>query len=314
VSVLGKKYKHDIPIKSIMKINLKTLFIALFIMLPLIVFRGSCQADSFTDNLTNGYSSGYWVLYTNTALFTISTNGGDVVFSKAEGIVNSTIQYATLVSLLAARGGFDVSIDFTNASVGLVSGTIGNQIQLNTRFGGQDFLMVRSDESSFGQNAHVFPNPPGTVGMGVISWTTNFGTLRVVRTNTLVQGYIDSTLIYQNTYNTNDATFSFVLQNNHTSDAVSVGFRKFRLTADQIVPLPRQLNAQLFRSGNLVVSWEDTSWPDFLSGYTLLSSTNLGGTNSWQALVSDPVATENQFLITNIVSLTPEFFRFRQGP
>jgi hypothetical protein len=280
----------------------------------LIAFHSSCLADTITDSLTNGYSSASWVLYTNTSLFTIDTQGGDVAFSKPEGEVNSTIQYATLASLWVARGDFTVQIDFTNASIAEVSGSVGNQIQLNTRFGGQDFLVVRSDENAFGQNAHVWPNPPGTVGMGVTAWATNFGTFRVVRTGTQVSGYIDSTLLYQNDYNTNDATFSFVLQNNHTSDAVSVGFLNFKLTADQIMAMPLLLNAQRSGPDSLTVSWEDTSWPDFLKGFTLLSTTNLAATNSWQVVVSDPAPTGGQYLITNPITATPTFFRFLQGP
>jgi len=150
--------------------------------------------------------------------------------------------------------------------------------------------------------------------MGAIGWNTNFGTLRVVRTGTLVQGYIDSTLLYQNSYNTNDATFTFVLQNNHTSDAVSAGFLNFELTADQIVPLPLQLSAQATAPGSLVVSWQDTSWPNLLWGYTLFSSTNLAGPNPWRVLVTDPTPTGTQFLVTNAISSTPTFFRFQQGP
>jgi hypothetical protein len=245
----------------------------------------------------------------------VATNGGDVVFSKPAGSVNSTIQYATLASLVAARGDFSVQLDFTNASITEVSGSVGNQIQLNTRFGGQDFLAVRSDEGGLGgQNAHVFPSPPGTVGMGSIGWSTSFGTLRVVRTGSQVSGYIGSTLLYQNNYNTNDATFSFVLQNNHTSDAVTCGFLNFQLTADQIMPLPLRLSASLSGPGSLVVSWPATSWPDFLRGYTLLSTTNLAATNAWQTVVANPSPTNDQYLIPITVSATSTFFRFLQGP
>jgi hypothetical protein len=111
-----------------------------------------------------------------------------------------------------------------------------------------------------------------------------------------------------------NATFTFVLQNNHTSDAISVGFANFQLTADEIVPLPRQLSAQLSGPGSLVIAWENTSWPNLLSGFTLFSSTNLAGPNPWQALVTDPSPTGNQILITNAISSAPIFFRFKQGP
>jgi hypothetical protein len=123
--------------------------------LILLLIHCSCPADSFTDSLADGYSSNHWVLSTNTSLFTAATNGGDLVFSKPAGAVNGEFQYAALASLLVARGNFSAQVDFTNASLALVSGTTGTEVQLNTSFGGQDFLVVRGDDVSAGQNAHV---------------------------------------------------------------------------------------------------------------------------------------------------------------
>lgn len=269
-------------------------------------------AASFSDTLAQGINPAYWALRANTALFSVNTNGGNVFFSKTAGS-SSNYQFMALASLLAARGNFDVQVGFTNASITLVSGTRGNQIQLNTRFGGQDFLMVRSDEVGLGENAHVWVNP-GKKVEGAIAWTTNFGTLRVVRTGTLLQGYIDTTMIYQTDYNTNDATFSFVLQNDHTSDAVSVGFCNFQLTADEIVPLSEQLTTQVAGPGALVVSWRDHSWPDFLQGYTLLSSTNLAGSYFWQPDPNPLTLSANQWSTTFSMTNTAKFFQFMQGP
>lgn len=270
-------------------------------------------ADGFTDSLTEGINSTYWIVRTNTALFTVNATGGGIVISKPSGSV-SDFQAALLASLLVAQGNFDVQVDFTNANVNWASGSIGNQIQLNTRFGGQDFLMVRSDESQFGNNAHVFQNPPGRPGVGAIAWSNSYGRLRVVRTGTLVQGYIDSTLIYSNYYNTNDATFSFVLQNNATSDAVAATFKKFSLTADRLVSLPAQMGVRQFAPTNAVLSWKDTSWPDTLAGYTLQSATNLAGTIVWQTLTNQPTLRTNQFFLTNSTSGSQKFFQLEQGP
>ena len=283
---------------------------------------GIAKADSFTDTLGGGINQTYWRLRTNTTSFTITTNTSGITFNKANGGTPSSFQYSTLCFMQVAQGNFDVRMDFTNATVGPVNGSPGNQIQLNTRFGAQDFLMVYSDEPSLGGiNAHVFPNPPGTVGMGAINWPTNYGTLRVVRTGTLVQGYINSTLIYQNNYNTNDATFSFVLQNNGTADAVAVSFRNFSLTADHLATLPALLHGQLNSTTNLVLSWKDTSWPDYLRGYEVQYTTNLVPTNSWTIVASYPPLDSNKFRYTNSLSVgtgagagIPVFFRLHQGP
>jgi hypothetical protein len=81
------------------------------------------------------------------------------------------------------------------------------------------------------------------------------------------------------------------------------------------VPLPLQLSAQVAGPRSLVLSWEDASWPDFLAGYTLLSSTDLAGAGPWQVRLTDPKPAGGQFLITNVIrSSTPMFFRFLQGP
>jgi hypothetical protein len=250
-------------------------------------------------------------LRTNTGYFTVTTGSGFVGFSKPFGSV-SNIQYATLCSLLEAEGDFDARVDFTNANI-TNTGSPGNQIQLNTRFGGQDFLMVRSDDSFALQNAHVFPNPPGSFSMGVISWTTNFGTLRVVRTGTLVQGYIDSTLSYQNNYNTNDATFSFVLQNTGSSDPISVQFSNFRLTAGRIIPIQAMMNAGSPTNGMMTVSWKDTSWPDVLQGYRLQSAPTPAG--PWNLSNNQGVLnSSNQFTTSFSVTGSNTFFRLLQGP
>jgi hypothetical protein len=269
--------------------------------------------NSFSDSLAQGINPAYWVLRTNTALFTVNTNGGDVLFSKPAGST-SNFQYMALASLLVAEGDFDVRINFTNASITKQSGSVGNQIQLNTRFGAQDFLVVRSDEADPGQNAHVFANPPGNQIYGTIGWIANSGTLRVTRTGTMVQGYIDATLIYQNNYNTNDATFSLALQNNQTSDAISVAFDDFQLTADNIAPLPPRLEGQALAPNSLVVSWKDTSWPDALAGYSVQTTTSLAATIPWQPLPNQPTVMGNQYRSTNSITNQPVFFRLKQGP
>jgi hypothetical protein len=64
-------------------------------------------ADGFTDSLTEGINSTYWIVRTNTALFTVNAAGGGIVISKPSGSV-SDFQAALLASLLVAQGNFDV--------------------------------------------------------------------------------------------------------------------------------------------------------------------------------------------------------------
>jgi hypothetical protein len=97
------------------------------------------------------------------------------------------------VSKLTAYGNFDVSVDFTNANLQWLTGSPGNQAQLNCFFGDfnseSNFLMVRSDESAWGQNAHVWLGGFGDQGSllgAAYSTTAGSGTLRVTRTNSLV--------------------------------------------------------------------------------------------------------------------------------
>jgi hypothetical protein len=293
---------------------MKTIRFAFAILVAAAVLLSSrcATGQTFNDSLTDGYSATNWVLRTNSSFFTVATNVGYVSFSKTAGTV-SGFAYAGLASLLAAEGDFTVQVEFTNANIG-ENDSAGNQIQLNTRFGGQNYLTVRSCESEGGgQQAHIWVSPPSQVE-GLIGFTNSSGTLRVSRVGTLVSGYIDSTLLYSGTFNTNVATFSFVLQFYGTTGAASAGFLNFQLTADNIVPLPRQLSAEYAPPGQVVVSWPDASWPDLLAGYTLLASTNLTKPSPWQVVVSNPVPVNNMFFVTNAVSTPSTFYIFQQGP
>jgi len=128
----------------------------------------------------------------------------------------------------------------------------------------------------------------------------------------LVSGYIDSTLLYQGNFNTNDATFSFVLQDNGTDDAISAGFGNFQLTANSLAVTPPPLAIQL-QGTNCVISWPDRSWPDYyLYTNTLQTTSSLSTTNVWQGT---PIAPSNgAFSYTNNTSGTDKFFRLMMGP
>jgi hypothetical protein len=276
-------------------------------------FHSLASADSFTDNFANGLNSTNWLICSNQPLFSSAVTGGYVEFSKPEGGTSGLgLQYEALASKLVAQGDFDVQVQFTNASIAIQSGSPGNQIQLDVRFGGQDFLVVRSDEQAPGQNAHVYLNPPGNVTEGTTGWNNNYGTLRVVRTGTEVQGYIDSTLLYEGAYNTNDATFVCALQNNGTEDPIAVWFFDFQLTAGNIVPLSPDPQIRAAAPSNCVISWHDQSWPDILQGYTLQSTATLAAPIVWQP--NTPSVAGNDYWFTNPISGPALFFRVKQGP
>lgn len=282
----------------------------LYFVSAIVVATQTLFAASFSDNFASGINTANWLVQTNDGLVSITDQSGTVVISKPAG-TQLGFHYGVLACHVAAQGDFTAQIDFTNANVTLVSGTPGNQLQFNCRFGGQDFLVVRSDETAFGQNMHVWLNPPAQ-SVDVMATTAASGTLKITRSGAQVSGYMNSTLIYQGTFNTNDATFSFVLQNNGTDDAISAGFSNFQLTASNLVVTPPSLQIQP-QGTNYVILWPDRSWPDFYLQSNILQSTGkLAATNSWGGIVVTP--TNGMFSVTQPFSGTAEFFRLEMGP
>jgi hypothetical protein len=265
-------------------------------------------AASFSDFFTTGINPTNWLVLSNNPLFSVTDPGGSVVISKPEG--DYGYNYAVVACHVVAQGDFTAQINFTNADIDLVYG-LADQLQLNCRFGGQDFLVVRDDEYGEGQTAHVWLNPPAE-NYGYDATTATGGTLKIVRSGTLVSGYFDSTLLYQANFNTNDATFTFVLQNNDTYDAISAGFGDFQLTADNLAVTPPPLAIQP-QGTNCIVSWPDRSWPDFyFFTNTLQTASNLSVPN-WQANVVTP--TNGVFSYTNLITPgSDQFFRLKLGP
>ena len=204
--------------------------------------------DTFTDNFDAGVdTTTYWKLQSNDTLYSMDDTQGDVRFSRSPGgaQVLNTIH---LIFQPVVQGDFDVSVDFSNAYIDRINGSPGNQIQLNSNIGGQAFSVVRSDELNFGQNYHVWLDPPG-VWQGYQANTDTSGTLRINRVGSTVAGYFNSNLIYLDLYNTADVMhLSFSLQNNGTTDSTSVNFDNFSITADSIVLNPtgiREINQKI---------------------------------------------------------------------
>ena len=186
----------------------------------------------FADTFTNGIDSLYWTPFTDEPQFTIQAVNGQVSISKPAG-GNNIFESAGLRFNAQVIGDFDVSICFTNALLTTLGGGY-NQIQLNATFGNQYLCAVRETGSGY-QNYHVWANPPAS-GFGATSTTANAGKLRLKRIGSAVCAYFNDQMFYEGVYN--NATMdslSFTLQNNGSAtDAISVTFGNFQLTADAI--------------------------------------------------------------------------------
>ena len=203
------------------------LYSLLLIVIPIMSF-----AETFTDDFSNGLRSEYWSVSHNSYTYNVDTSQNNVHFSKSYG-GNYLFQAVSAVFQGDLHGDFDVSIDYSNANIARVDGSPGNQVQLNLWFN-QTFSVVRSDEINIGQNYHIWADPPKAL-YGTTSFTNNYGTMRVIRTGTLVKGYHNNDLIWSNNYTINTVTeLTFSLQNNGTKDSTSVIFDNFIVTADDI--------------------------------------------------------------------------------
>jgi hypothetical protein len=218
-------HSHEL---GIWRWRLLTTMAALLLMPP-----PPALAATVSDDFAAGLDGALWQVISNSSLYSIETNHGGLLFSKPAGGTYS-FQYVGVRSRTVMRGDFDVAVDFHDLSIKRVDGQPGNQVQLNTSFGGQDFLVVRSDELSPGQNVHVWLWPQGSV-VGSRTCTNAAGRLRVVRSGIHLRGYADELLLFEGDYNSGDATLSLTLQNNNTRDATTVTFDNFSLTASQVL-------------------------------------------------------------------------------
>lgn len=210
--------------------------VAAFIMsVPLAM--PSFAEDGYQDDFRGGIHNGYWQTITNCGLYEVDDSNDNVRFSKDYG-GDYSLQIIELDFPWEVRGDFDVSVDFYDAMIDRIDGSPGNQIQLNTMFGSQVFCVVRSQEVDILQglhNHHVWTHPPGNVHGEQPNAATS-GTLRIVRTGSVVTGYFDDTQIWSGDYSSSPVTKLWCsLHNNGTKDATSVTFDNFHLTADEIV-------------------------------------------------------------------------------
>ncbi len=274
------------------------------IWLGMLALLPTASADVFNDHLCQGIDPASWIVQSNQPLYSVDETTEGVRFRKPVGGDHS-FQYVMLQSLLVAQGDFEVCVDYTNASITRFDGSPGNQIQLNSDFGGQWFIVVRSDEMSYGQNVHVWANPP-SAWFGERACTDTHGTMRITRTNAHLRAYHNNTLIYENDYNANDATFGLPLQNNGTRDATTVTFANFQLAADHIVYPPLKLSIDPLPLGQVLISW-----PAYASGGSLYSSPSLLDTLSWVAVTNGPALIGNRLFVTNTVDGAARFYRLK---
>ena len=270
-------------------------------------------AASFTDNFANGINPTNWFALTNTPRFSVVPENGVAQIQSTTG-TNNGFFWGTLFSEVTAYGDFDVSIDFTNASLAWRTGSPGNQAQLNCYFGDfysiTNFFVVRSDEATWDQNAHIWMGnfPPDGAKLGpALSTNISYGTLRITRTNSLVSGYINSTLIAQTNFVTVPAHFQLVLQNNGTEDAISIGYNNFQLTADKITVGP-PLSIRTDGHGDMVLSWP-TWGVGWTTNYALESTAGPLESNPWQTVSPAPLTNGENLVVTNAPSNSSGFYR-----
>lgn len=199
-----------------------------------VLWAATASAASYSDDFSGGINPVYWGVWSNEARYSMTVTNNELRFARAQG-GNYDLNGIYADFLWEAHGNFEARVEFRNASITRLDGTPGNQIQLNSWFGSQGFCVVRSDETSLSQNAHVWVDPPGAL-YGTRNWTLTNGVMRITRTNNHLRAYIDTTLLYEANYNTEPAAFNFCLQNNRTRDPISVIYDNFSIAAEGLEP------------------------------------------------------------------------------
>jgi hypothetical protein len=194
---------------------------------------GGAHAVTYTDDFSGGIDPLYWEVLTDQPLYVVDAAGGEVRISKPVG-GEYAFQYAGLNFLSDLTGDFDVSVAYREAQIDRIQGTPGNQVQLNLGFGNHVLCVVRSDEIDWGDNHHVWLNPPAAWQGAAVDASTA-GTMRVRRHGVHVEAYIHGELFWEADIDATPLTYlALVLQNNGTIDATSVVFDDVSITADTI--------------------------------------------------------------------------------
>lgn len=190
--------------------------------------------QTYADDFTPGNGAASWKIQNTAGLYTIDQSQGALAMSKASGGAGGGAEWAAAYSAVTLNGDFDVSVDYRDAVLTRLGGGWGNQIQLNCSMSGQFAAAIRGNEGGLGgDNAHVWFDPPAG-NYGTVATTTTNGTLRIIRSGTLIKVYHNNTFLAQRTGNTNPASIYLSLQNNGTADPISVKFDNFRVSAPQV--------------------------------------------------------------------------------
>ncbi len=225
--------------RSISSGLLRFIWVAASLALLAIVYPGAAQrsvaatapgAAAASPAFRDGFTSANWMTEKTAKLYQVAATASVVRFSTPGGGAGG-FQWVGLQFRHQIRGNFDISIQYSKASIKRVNGSPANQVQLNAVFGGQIFCVVRDDDVVAGNNYHIY-----TGGWhGTVKTSATSGVLRIVRVGSTVSGYADDTRLYQGTYNSSPVTqLWFSLQNNGTVDPISVTFSKFVLSAGTI--------------------------------------------------------------------------------
>ncbi len=195
----------------------------------------------FCDDFSGGVNPNLWAPIGNDPLYSITDTDGEIRFSRPAG-GDYKFNYVGLAFEREVLGDFDVSVEFRDASIDRLDGAPGNQVQLNVVIGEQAFCVVRSDESSYGHNAHLWRDPPGQWALPPVLTADTSGLLRLTRAGSTVTAYFNGTVLHSGVYGAGPViNLSITLQNNGTRDATSVVFDNFCLKADRLLPKPVRL-------------------------------------------------------------------------
>ncbi len=211
--------------------------VALALALAATAWPEPVPADTYDDDFASGLDPAFWELSTDQPLYVVDDTDGAVEISKPVGG-----DYALQIQQVSFRppllGDFSVEVLFTEALVDRIDGMPGNQVQLNVALDGVAFSLVRSDESHFGHNVHVFVVPP-TGWAGTRAVTATEGHFRIERTGSTLSGYFDGALIHTQSFTMGaEARVWLSLQNNGTRDSTHVVFDDFAASSDEILGAP----------------------------------------------------------------------------
>ena len=206
--------------------------------------------QTYADNFTAGNGAASWRLQNNANLYTVDQGQGALAMSKPAGGTGGSAEWPAAYSAVTATGDFDVRVDYRDLVLTRTGGGYGNEVQLIAYYGTRAFVIVRADESAQGgNNARVWDSDSGNQGR--VATTATNGTLRIIRTGTIMKGYHNNTFLWQRTCTTDPATFVVNIQNNGTTDPISVKFDNFYVSARQVTLAPPVFTSAALTAGAL---------------------------------------------------------------